>query len=136
MDPHARLVPVFDLAPFVREMGYRLTGVGDGWVETELAVEEKHRQQHGFVHAGVTAALADHTAGGAASTKLEEGRSVLTSEYTIHLLRPASGDHLRCRAEVVRAGRLLVVVQADVHAGEHHVARYLGTMAVIDRPVG
>ncbi len=127
---------VFDLAPFIREMGFRLTGVGEGWVETELDVAEPHLQQHGFVHAGIIGAMADHTAGGAATTTIEPERSVMTAEYKLHLLRPATGPLLRCRGEVVRKGRILVVVEADVHTSDRHVARYLGTMAVVDRELG
>lgn len=68
----ARVAPVFDRAPFIRLMGYRLVGAGDGWVETELEVAERHRQQHGYVHAGVVTAMADHTSGAAATTVIPE----------------------------------------------------------------
>jgi uncharacterized protein (TIGR00369 family) len=83
----------------------------------------------------VVSTLADHTAGAAASTAVGEGRSVLTADFTIHLLRPAAGDLLTCRGEIVRAGRTLIVTKADVWAGGKLCARYTGTMAVVDRPV-
>jgi uncharacterized protein (TIGR00369 family) len=132
-EPPSGLQAVFAKAPFITELGMRIVDAGEGWLVTELDVEERFRQQHGFAHAGVVATVADHTAGGAASTIVAEGRSVLTSEYTIHLLRPAEGDRLRCRSEVVKPGSRLIVVQADVWAGEEHCARYLGTMAVVER---
>ncbi len=125
---------VFSEAAFIRHLGMRLVDMGEGWLETELPLADHLRQQHGFVHAGVVATLADHTAGGAASTVVAPGAAVLTADYTIQLLRPAGGDLLRCRGEVVKSGRRLVVVQADVWAGEAHCARYLGTMSVVDRP--
>ncbi|CAN5206751.1 hypothetical protein BH18ACT5_BH18ACT5_02280 [soil metagenome] len=90
-------------------------------------------QQHGYVHAGVVTTLADHTAGGAASTEVRPGQSVLTADFTVHLLRPASGELLRCRGDVVKVGKRLIVTQADVWDGETHCARYLGTMAVVDQ---
>ncbi len=93
------------------------------------------RQQHGYVHAGVVTTLADHTAGAAASTKVDSGQSVLTADFTVHLLRPASGELLRCRGEVVKAGKRLIVTQADVWDGDSHCARYVGTMAVVDQPL-
>jgi uncharacterized protein (TIGR00369 family) len=101
-------------------------------VETELAVFPRLRQQHGYVHAGVVTTLSDHTAGAAASTMVSSGQSVLTADFTVHLLRPASGDLLRCRGEVVKHGKRLIVVQADVWDGDRHSARYLGSMAVVD----
>lgn len=123
---------VFDLAPFIREIGYRLVAAGAGWVETSLPIEPRHLQQHGYVHAGVVTTMADHTAGGAASTMVEPGQSVLTSDLSIQLLRPGKGQELRCRGEVVKAGRNLVFTQADVWADGVHVARLHATMAVVN----
>lgn len=114
-------------------LGVRLVDVGEGWVETELAITARLKQQHGFAHAGVVSTLADHTAGAAATTAVKEGQSVLTADYTIHLLRPGAGEVLRSRGEIVRAGKTLVIASADVWADGKHCARYTGTMAVVDR---
>lgn len=108
-------------------------GVGDGWVETRLRLRDELRQQHGFAHAGVVATLADHTAGAAASTAVVAGRSVLTADYNIHLLRPGVGAILRARGEVIKAGRTLIVAQADVWADDKLCARYTGSMSVVER---
>lgn len=132
----SRIEAVFALAPFIQEVGYRLADAGEGWVETRLSVEPRHLQQHGYVHAGVVTTMADHTAGGAASTVVQEGQSVLTCDLSIQLLRPGKGTELRCRGEVVKAGRTLVFTQADVWADEIHVARLLATMAVVDEALG
>jgi uncharacterized protein (TIGR00369 family) len=132
---HARVARVFERAPFISYLGVRLVDIGEGWVKTEITVVARLRQQHGFAHAGVVTTHADHTAGAAASTVIEEGQSVLTADFSIHLMRPAAGDVLTCRGEVIKAGRSLIVTQADVWAGTKHCARYTGTMAVIDQPV-
>jgi uncharacterized protein (TIGR00369 family) len=120
-------------APFIADLGVTLSAVGPDWLETELAIVPRFRQQHGYVHAGVVTTLADHTAGGAASTVVGSHQSVLTADFTVHLLRPASGELLRCRGEVVKSGKRLIVSQADVWDGDSHCARYLGTMAVVDQ---
>lgn len=130
-----RIEGIFGRAPFMDLLGVRLVDVGEGRVETEVAMSRQLRQQHGFAHAGVVASLADHTAGAAATTSVGVGQSVLTADYTIYLLRPAAGDLLRSRGEIVRAGRTLVIAHADVWADEKHCARYTGTMSVVDRPV-
>jgi len=130
-----RIERIFTRAPFMDLLGVRLVDVGEGWVETELELEERLTQQHGFAHAGVVSTLADHSAGAAATTAIDQDRSVLTADYTIHLLRPGAGSVLRSRGEVVRAGRTLIVTQADVWADGSHCARYTGTMAVVDRPI-
>lgn len=126
---------VFDRAPFIRLVGYRLAGFGEGWVETELALEDHHFQQHGYVHAGVLTTMADHTAGGAASTVIPAGYSILTAQLSMHLLRAARGRQLRCRGEVVKPGRTLVVTQAEVHCDETYVGLFHATMAVVEGDV-
>lgn len=132
----SRVEAVFSLAPFIREVGYRLADAGPGWVETTLVIEPRHLQQHGYIHAGVVTTMADHTAGGAASTVVQPGQSVLTSDLSIQLLRPGKGEELRCRGEVVKAGRTLVFTQADVWTDAVHVARLHATMAVVNEELG
>lgn len=128
-----RIEGIFSKAPFMDLLGVRLVDVGEGWVETELDISARLKQQHGFAHAGVVSTLADHTAGAAATTAVREGQSVLTADYTIHLLRPGAGEVLRSRGEIVRAGKTLVIAAADVWADGKHCARYTGTMAVVER---
>ena len=73
-------------------------------------------QQHGYVHGGVVGMIADSAAGYAAMTTVPASASVLTVEYKMNLLAPADGDTLIARGTVVRAGRTLVVTQAEVFA--------------------
>ena len=60
--------------------------------------------------------------------------AVLSVEFKLNLLRPASGDRFRAEARVLRAGRTITVVRADVLAFEPPdqagkiVATMLGTM--------
>lgn len=130
-----RIEGIFTRAPFMTLLGVRLVDAGEGWVETEVMLEERLTQQHGYAHAGVISTLADHSAGAAATTAIGEGQSVLTADYTIHLLRPGAGNTLKARGEIVRAGRTLIVAGADVWADGVHCARYTGTMAVVGRPI-
>ena len=127
---------IFAKANFIRELGVAITGVGEGWCETELKVTEQHRQQHGYVHAGVLATMADHTAGGACRSVSAE-RDVITVEFKINFFRPATGERLRCRAQVLRTGKSIVVAEAEVFsmekAGEKLVAKLTETCAVIEQ---
>lgn len=121
---------VFAQAAFIRDVGYTLHELGAGWCETRLAVAERHLQQNGFVHAGVQATMADHTAGCAAASLLAAGEIVLTVEFKINLLRPAVGELLRCRADVLRAGKTLSVVESAVYADDKLCAKAMVTLAV------
>jgi uncharacterized protein (TIGR00369 family) len=134
--PREELEKVFSAAPFVADLGVRLLSIGPGQCETDLAVEPRHQQQNGFVHAGVQATMADHTAGAAAATMLESGQHVLTVEFKINLLRAARGNRLRCRAVVLKPGSRVVVVESEVHCERDDnsslVSKAIATMAVVD----
>ena len=128
---------IFQNAEFVRLLGIELTSCGRGWCETRVNVVPSLRQQHGFVHAGALMTLADHTCGGAAASTVPEGRDVITVENKLSFLRPASGQSLICRAEVLRAGKSLIFVEATVmverEEGRMMVAKASSTLAVITK---
>lgn len=110
------LVKLFGAAPYMNALGVQLVSVEPGVCVTALAVEARHLQQNGFVHAAVQAALADHTAGGAATTLVGADQYVLTNTYTIHLLRAAKAERLECTARVLRPGKSVTVVESEVTA--------------------
>ena len=77
-----------------------------GYFQSRVEIENHHRQQDGFIHAGVMATMADHTAGYAAFTVVEESFQILTIEFKINFLKPAHGDCLICRSRVIREGKM------------------------------
>jgi uncharacterized protein (TIGR00369 family) len=135
MDVTKTIETGFSAAPFVAHLGIELENLGDGWCEAALRLQDWHLQQTGVAHAGVLATLADHCAGAAATTQLAEGEFVVTAEFKINLLRGARGERLRCRAEVLKRGSTLTVVESQVYAesaGRRDlVAKLNATMAVL-----
>ena len=115
-DYKAHVARLFEQAAFIAAVGIRLNDIGPGRCETILPVEAKHLQQDTFVHAGVQATMADHTAGAAAKTLMGDDEIVLTVEFKINLLRPAPGDCLRCRAPVLKPGRRLTIAESGAYA--------------------
>jgi len=122
-------------APFVDGLGLRFTALGEGWAESEITTAPRLTQAQGLVHAGVLATMADHTAGAAASTTAPDGKVVVTAEFKLNLLRPATAPMLSCRAEVVKAGRALTVVEARIHAGDDGAEPKLLALAVLTMSV-
>lgn len=92
----------------------RLTSLSEGKAELEVPIREELLQQNGFVHGGVIGYAADNALGFAGGSIL--GPAVLTSEYKINYLRPASGETLVARASVVHAGKRQAVCRCDVFA--------------------
>ena len=109
-------------------IGAGLTRVAPGEVTIELPFRDGFAQQNGFLHAGIVTAIADTACGYAALTLMPAGKEVLSVEFKLNLLAPAVGERFTAAATVLRAGRTLTVVRADVHAGETLVATMLGTM--------
>ena len=134
-DYKAAVREIFDRAAFVNDVGIRLADCGPGWCESELAIKPRHYQHHDVVHAGVQATIADHTAGAAATTLIRDTELVLSAEFKINLLNTARGEVLRCRAEVLKAGRTLIVVESEVFARwgdkERLAAKATVTLAVV-----
>jgi uncharacterized protein (TIGR00369 family) len=131
---HAR--SLFDNAPFAADLGVVLEDLGPGWCRTALLVADRHRQQDGYIHAGVQATLADHTAGGAAGTLVRATEKVLTAEFKINFLRPAVGERLRCRASVLKPGKTLIVAESEVFAVRDGAEKLVAKATVTLTPVG
>jgi len=100
----------------MRTLGATLGEVSSGRVEIVLRPSFAVSQQHGFVHAGAVSAIADGAAGYAALSVMPANRGVLTAEFKINLLAPATGERIIARGKVVKAGRTLTLAQAEVFA--------------------
>lgn len=101
-------------------IGARLAEVVAGRCTIELPVRDELTQQHGFVHGGVVGMIGDSAGGYAAFSLMPVDASVLTVEYKINLVAPARGELLVAVGNVVKPGRTLSIVHADVfarHAG-------------------
>jgi uncharacterized protein (TIGR00369 family) len=122
-------------------IGGELTLVEPGVVEITLPYRADLTQQHGYVHAGVITTIADSACGYAAYTLMPPGSDVLAVEFKVNLLRPAKGEMFVARAEVIKPGKTLTVVRADVIATQGTgkptlVTTMLGTMMRLPRTPG
>ena len=113
-------------------IGAELRSVAKGSIEIVLPYREELTQQHGFIHAGIIATIADSACGYAAYTTMPEGSEVLSVEFKTNLLRPAKGNEFIAMASVIKPGKTLTVVKCDVYADSIDdtkiVATMLGTM--------
>ena len=100
--------------PFNDLVGAQLTEFADGVAILELVIEDRHRQQHGLVHGGVLAYLADNALTFAAGSLL--GSAVVTTSLTIHYLRAARGGSLTAKATVTHRTSRRAVCTVDLVA--------------------
>jgi uncharacterized protein (TIGR00369 family) len=119
-------------------IGAELTRVEPGLIEITLPYRSDLTQQHGYVHAGVVATIADSACGYAAYSLMPANSEVLSVEFKVNLLRPAQGERFVATAEVIKSGKTLTVVRADVHAegpdrNRELIATMTGTMMCLQR---
>lgn len=124
----------FDRQRMMGTLGAFVVSVGEGSVVLRLPIREELTQQNGFLHAGAIATLADSACGYAALSRMPPEADVLSIEFKVNMLAPAVGEAVEARAEVIRAGRNVMVTRADVYSigpgGEKLVAAMQGTMMV------
>ncbi len=103
-------------------VGAELDALVPGHAQLSIPLAPHLLQQNGFVHGGVLAYLADNALTYAGGSVLGP---VLTSEFKINYLRPATGaERLVAVATVVGSGRTQAVCRCDVYleqAGERKI---------------
>jgi uncharacterized protein (TIGR00369 family) len=133
-DFRTRIKASFSRQQFMATLGASVERVEPGEVHIGLPFSPHLTQQHGYLHAGVTTAIADSANGYAALTLTPEGTEVLSVEFKINLMVPASAPRFRARGRVLRAGRRLSVCLAEVVAlngpAEEVIATMLSTISV------
>jgi uncharacterized protein (TIGR00369 family) len=109
-----RLQRVLGTVPFAKLLGLELEHVGSGTATLALDVRNELTQNNGIVHGGAIASLIDTATAFAIISLLAARERVTTVDLTISYLRPLTSGRLRAVAKVVRAGRRLIVVSAEV----------------------
>jgi len=128
----------FDRQKAMALIGASLTAVGPGAAEVSLPFRADLTQQKGFIHGGIVGMIADTACGYAAYSLMPASASLVTVEYKINILSPATRS-LVARGEVVRSGRTLTVARCEVYADDgKHVASMQQTLMMLadtqDRP--
>ncbi len=129
-DPNfeSRVRESFSRQIVMQTIGAKLVLVEAGAIEIELPYREDLTQQHGFIHAGMIATVLDSACGYAAFSLMPADSAVLSIEFKVNLLAPATGERVIARAEVKRAGRNVSVCTADAWAINADKRKVIATM--------
>ncbi|MBS0012929.1 MAG: PaaI family thioesterase [Desulfobacterales bacterium] len=115
--------------------GIEVVNADAGYFEVKLTVGPEHGQREGFVHAGVLATMADHTAGYAAYTLVAEDVSILTIELKINYFKPVTGDTVVCRSKIIHQGRRILVAESELFSAlgnqEKRVSKAVVTLMAV-----
>lgn len=99
---------------FIKFCGLQASKIEKGIFESTLKIGENHKTQDNFIHAGLIATMSDHTAGYAAYTLVPDNIRILTIEFKINFLKPAYGNTLKCKSEIISQGKQIIVAQSSV----------------------
>lgn len=134
-DFETRVRASFARQKVMQTIGASLTKVSPGEVEIELPFRDDLTQQHGYLHAGIVTSIVDSACGYAAMTLMPRDATVLSIEYKINFVSPATGNRMIARGHVTKPGRTVTVCGGDVFAltdrKEKLVATMLATMMTL-----
>lgn len=101
--------------PFAKLIGMRLAEMRPNEAVVEIEMRDDLRQPSGVLHGGVTATLIDTAMAFAVRTYLNDTEPTATIDLTVHYLRPHVQGKAICTARVVRPGKRIFTVSAEVH---------------------
>ena len=100
--------------PFAKLIGMRLVDLQLDLAIINIDMRDDLRHPGGILHGGVTATLIDTAMAFAVRTRVGPTEATATIDLTVHYLRPHIDGTFTCTAKVVRAGKRIFTVSADV----------------------
>ncbi len=118
--------------PYLKHLGIELVEIEVGRAVMKLPMKEELRQPYGLLHGGATASLIDTATAFAVVSVTTREEKATTVDLTVHYLRPVINETTICTATIVRAGKRLITVSAEVYNDQGKlIATALSTYAKI-----
>ena len=111
-----------DDVPFAKLLGIEVESVAPGVAVLSMKLREDLKRNGGIAHGGAIATLIDSAMAFAIMPLLAENEHSMTVDLTIHYLRPVSEGSARATARVVRAGKRVITVSAELFDGNEKLA--------------
>jgi uncharacterized protein (TIGR00369 family) len=111
-----------DNVPFAKLLGIQVESIEPGHAVLTMAIRDELKQNHGVAHGGSIAALIDSAMALAIMPLLDENERTTTVDLTIHYLRPLTQGVARSSARVVRAGKRVITVSAELFDDQEKLA--------------
>jgi uncharacterized protein (TIGR00369 family) len=103
-----------DHVPFAKLLGIEVDSVEPGHAVLSMKLRDDLMRNNAIAHGGAIATLIDSSMAIAIMALLAEEERTVTVDLTIHYLRPISEGTARSSARVVRAGRKVITVSAEL----------------------
>ncbi|MBA3357098.1 MAG: PaaI family thioesterase [Pyrinomonadaceae bacterium] len=123
-----RIQNALETVPFAKLLGIELEDMAPGTATLGFNIREDLKQNNGVVHGGAIASLVDTATAFAIISLLPPDEKATTADLTISYLRPLRNGRAHSTARVLRAGRRLIVVSAElIDDAENLIATALTT---------
>jgi uncharacterized protein (TIGR00369 family) len=109
-----RLSQALDSVPFAKFLGIELDEIDAGVATLSFEIKPELKQNHGVVHGGAIASLIDSATAFAIISLLPTDEHATTVDLTISYLRPLTAGRAKTVARVIRSGKRLIVVSAEL----------------------
>ncbi|MDQ3473612.1 MAG: PaaI family thioesterase [Acidobacteriota bacterium] len=109
-----RLSEALDNVPFAKFLGIELDEIDAGVATLSFEIRPELKQNHGVVHGGAIASLIDSATAFAIISLLPTDEHATTVDLTISYLRPLTAGRARAVARVIRSGKRLIIVSAEL----------------------
>jgi len=111
-----------DHVPFAKLLGIEVKSVEPGHAVLTMNLQPEHMRNDAIAHRGVVAPLIDSSMAIAIVAMLAENERTVTVDLTIHYLRPVTEGLAKASARVVRAGRKVITVSAELFDKDEKLA--------------
>ncbi|MCY7348088.1 MAG: PaaI family thioesterase [Pyrinomonadaceae bacterium] len=100
--------------PYLKLLGIELVELGAETAVMSLEMKDDLRQPYGLLHGGATASLIDTAMAFANLSVLAADEKATTVDLTVQYLRPHTTGKVICTAKVIRAGKRMLFLSAEV----------------------
>lgn len=114
--------------PFLRHLGLELLELRPGWARMGFRIRPEHLNYLNTLHGGVICSLIDSVAYFALRPLLSQDLPLPTLEMKVNFLRPMMEGMILAEAEVLHAGKRVMVAQVRVTDSESRLSAF-GTVS-------
>ncbi|WP_088809818.1 MULTISPECIES: 1,4-dihydroxy-2-naphthoyl-CoA hydrolase MenI [Listeria] len=115
---------------FGENIGIEVVSAEKGYVKLKLPVTDKVKQPFGFLHGGVSVALAEHAASIGASLSVAEDEIAFGLDINASHLRSVQSGDIYAIAEPIHIGRTTQVWQVQIESEDQIICVSRVTIAV------
>ena len=127
-----RYLPQVENHPLHRFIGVERIHAQDGKARIEITLGSGAVNPIGVFHGGVAYMLCDMACYSALLSVLADGENAVTHDIHVSLMRAAQlGERVVASGRVIRRGRQLAFMEAEIHCGERLLARATVTKSIL-----